>query len=73
MSALIAILTLSPLALRIGRGSGVQRPLATAILFGLAIGAALVLTMLQSLVLVFTNLTLRRKPASSPDPLSKPA
>ena len=30
MSALIAILTLSPLALGIGRGSGLQRPLATA-------------------------------------------
>ena len=55
MSALIAILTLSPLALGIGRGSGLQRPLATAIIFGLAVGAPLVVTMLPSLVLVFTN------------------
>ena len=55
MSALIAILTLAPLALGIGRGSGLQRPLATAIIFGLAIGAPLVLTMLPTLVLVFTG------------------
>ncbi|MES2291377.1 MAG: efflux RND transporter permease subunit [Pseudomonadota bacterium] len=53
MSALIAILTLAPLALGIGRGSGLQRPLATAIIFGLAVGAPLVLTMLPTLVLVF--------------------
>jgi multidrug efflux pump subunit AcrB len=72
MSALIAILTLSPLALGIGRGSGLQRPLATAIIFGLAIGAPLVVTMLPSLVLVFTNLTLRRKPAPTPDAMSTP-
>ena len=32
MSALIAILTLAPLALGIGRGSGLQKPLATAII-----------------------------------------
>jgi CzcA family heavy metal efflux pump len=53
MSALIAILTLAPLALGVGRGSGLQRPLATAIIFGLAIGAPLVLAMLPALVLVF--------------------
>ena len=53
MSALIAILTLAPLALGIGRGSGLQKPLATAIIFGLAIGAPLVLTMLPMLVLAF--------------------
>jgi multidrug efflux pump subunit AcrB len=51
MSALIAILTLAPLALGIGRGSGLQKPLATAIIFGLAIGAPLVLTILPMLVL----------------------
>ena len=60
MSALIAILTLSPLALGIGRGSGLQRPLATAIIFGLAVGAPLVLTMLPTLVLLFTEFTKRR-------------
>ncbi len=55
MSALIAILTLAPLALGIGRGSGLQRPLATAIIFGLAIGAPLVLTVLPMLVMVFSR------------------
>ncbi len=55
MSALIAILTLSPLALGIGRGSGLQRPLATAIIFGLIIGAPLVLTMLPTLVMLFSD------------------
>ena len=71
MSALIAILTLSPLALGIGRGSGLQRPLATAIIFGLAIGAPLILTMLPSLVLVFTNLSTRwRKPSAASEPVT---
>jgi len=55
MSALIAILTLLPLALGIGRGSGLQRPLATAIISGLAIGAPLVLTMLPMLALLLTK------------------
>jgi len=52
MSALIAILTLSPLALGIGRGSGLQKPLATAIIAGLAVGAPLVLTLLPGLLLI---------------------
>jgi CzcA family heavy metal efflux pump len=55
MSALIAILTLAPLAIGLGRGSGLQRPLATAIIFGLAIGAPLVLTLLPMLVMVFSG------------------
>ena len=55
MSALIAILTLSPLALGFSRGSGLQKPLATAIIFGLAIGAPLILTMLPMLVLAFSG------------------
>ncbi len=71
MSALIAILTLSPLALGIGRGSGLQRPLATAIIFGLAIGAPLVVTMLPSLVLVYTNWSSRKsEPAAPSEPLA---
>ena len=52
MSALIACLTLSPLALGLGRGSGLQRPLATAIIAGLAVGAPLVLTLLPTLLLI---------------------
>ncbi|MES2448954.1 MAG: efflux RND transporter permease subunit [Pseudomonadota bacterium] len=64
MSALIAILTLLPLALGIGRGSGLQKPLATAIIFGLAIGAPLVLTILPTLVLVLSR---RRRGVAAPD------
>ncbi|MDB5673572.1 MAG: efflux transporter permease subunit, partial [Sphingomonas bacterium] len=59
MSALIAILTLAPLALGMSRGAGLQKPLATAIIFGLAIGAPLVLTMLPTLVLVFGRIRRR--------------
>ena len=66
MSALIAILTLAPLALGIGRGSGLQKPLATAIIFGLAVGAPLVLTMLPTLVLVLTG---RRRGNGSREPV----
>ena len=51
MSALIAILTLAPLALGLSRGAGLQGPLATAIIFGLAVGAPLVLTLLPALLL----------------------
>ena len=65
MSALIAILTLAPLALGLSRGSGLQRPLATAIIFGLSLGALLILTLLPSLVLLFTRIAERRK-ASPP-------
>ena len=55
MSALIAILTLLPLALGISRGAGLQRPLATAIISGLTIGAPLVLTMLPLLLLLLNR------------------
>ena len=55
MSALIAILALLPLALGVGRGSGLQRPLATAIIFGLGVGAPLVLTMLPALALLLVR------------------
>lgn len=48
MSALIAILTLAPLALGLSRGAGLQQPLATAIIFGLAVGAPLVLFFLPA-------------------------
>jgi multidrug efflux pump subunit AcrB len=52
MSAVIAILTLMPLALGIGRGSGLQRPLATAIIFGLTAAVPLVLLLLPALISV---------------------
>ena len=70
MSALIAILTLLPLALGIGRGSGLQRPLATAIIFGLSLGALLILTLLPMLVMLFSRaLAIRARPNLSPKPL----
>jgi len=68
MSALIAILTLAPLALGLGRGSGLQRPLATAIIFGLGIGAPLVLTILPTFVLLLTRRFVGRKDQSRPIP-----
>ena len=45
MSAIIAILALSPLALGLGAGSAMQTPLAIAIISGLLAGAPLVLIM----------------------------
>ena len=66
MSAIIAILTLLPLALGIGRGSGLQRPLATAIIFGLSLGALLIVTLLPTLVLIFTRLSTKTRRLSEP-------
>ena len=43
MSALIAMLTLAPLALGVSRGAGLQQPLAIAIIFGLLAAVPLVL------------------------------
>ncbi|MBV8593905.1 MAG: efflux RND transporter permease subunit, partial [Caulobacteraceae bacterium] len=48
MSAVIAILALSPLALGLGEGSGLQKPLAIAIIAGLVVGAPLVLFLLPT-------------------------
>ena len=53
MSALIAILTLSPLALGLSRGAGLQRPLATAIIFGLTAAVPLVLLFLPAAISLF--------------------
>ena len=50
MSALIAILTLSPLALGLSRGAGLQQPLATAIIFGLTAAVPLVLLFLPAMI-----------------------
>jgi CzcA family heavy metal efflux pump len=51
MSALIAILTLSPLALGLSRGSGLQQPLATAIIFGLTAAVPLLLLFLPAVIM----------------------
>ena len=56
MSALIAILTLSPLALDVSRGAGLQQPLATAIIFGLTAAVPLVLLFLPAMILVLADL-----------------
>ncbi|MEO8224324.1 MAG: efflux RND transporter permease subunit, partial [Gammaproteobacteria bacterium] len=61
MSALIAILTLMPLALGIGRGAGLQQPLATAIIFGLTAAVPLVLFFLPAMIL-----TLQRRSDTPP-------
>ena len=53
MSALIAILTLSPLALGLSRGAGLQQPLATAIIFGLIAAVPLVLLFLPACLILF--------------------
>ncbi|MGE3692583.1 MAG: efflux RND transporter permease subunit [Novosphingobium sp.] len=50
MSALIAILTLAPLALGISRGAGLQKPLATAIIFGLTAAVPLVLIFMPAML-----------------------
>ena len=50
MSALIAILTLAPLALGVSRGAGLQTPLATAIIFGLLAAVPLVLLFLPAML-----------------------
>ncbi len=55
MSALIAVLTLSPLALGLSRGSGLQQPLATAIIFGLTAAVPLVLLFLPALLAVLAG------------------
>ncbi len=52
MSALIAILTLIPLALGISRGAGLQQPLAIAIIFGLTAAVPLVLLFLPAVLFV---------------------
>jgi multidrug efflux pump subunit AcrB len=64
MSALIAILTLSPLALGLSRGAGLQQPLATAIIFGLVAAVPLVLLFLPAMVLVLGGLRERYLPPS---------
>jgi multidrug efflux pump subunit AcrB len=60
MSALIAVLTLAPLALSLSRGAGLQQPLATAIIFGLVAAVPLLLLFLPAVLLSLQMLTNRR-------------
>jgi multidrug efflux pump subunit AcrB len=55
MSALIAILTLLPLALSLSRGAGLQQPLATAIIFGLMAAVPLILLFLPAAIVILTR------------------
>ncbi|MGN6820809.1 MAG: efflux RND transporter permease subunit [Sphingomonas sp.] len=64
MSALIAVLTLAPLALGVSRGAGLQQPLATAIIFGLVAAVPLVLLFLPAALWSFVNVR-RLTPAES--------
>jgi multidrug efflux pump subunit AcrB len=66
MSALIAILTLAPLALGLSRGAGLQQPLATAIIFGLTAAVPLVLLFLPGLLLLLSR-------GASSAPIPQPA
>ena len=52
MPAVIAVLTLAPLALGVGRGSGLNRPTAKTVMFGLTAAAPLVLLFLPAALLV---------------------
>lgn len=55
MSALIAILTLLPLAIGFSRGAGLQQPLATSIIFGLLAAVPLVLLFLPAMLALRTE------------------
>ncbi len=55
MSAVIAILALSPLALGLGEGAALQKPLAIAIISGLIAGAPLVLLLLPAVYAALTR------------------
>ena len=59
MSASIAILALLPLALGLGEGSAMQKPLAIAIISGLIAGAPLVLLVLPAVFALISSLPLR--------------
>ena len=72
MSALIAILTLSPLALGVSRNSGLQQPLATAIIFGLFAAVPLVLLFLPAVIWVMDGIRGHSSGDPGPNPRSKP-
>lgn len=67
MSALIAALTLAPLALGLGQGAGLQKPLATAIIFGLTAGVPLVLLFLPALLWVIAERRASSRPTPPPE------
>ncbi|MBC7576936.1 MAG: efflux RND transporter permease subunit, partial [Tardiphaga sp.] len=62
MTSSIAILALSPLALGIGAGSEMQRPLAITIISGLITAVPLVLVVMPSLFLVLDRIGAKKRP-----------
>lgn len=64
MSAMIAILTLAPLALGVSRGAGLQTPLATAIIFGLVAAVPLVLLFLPAMLAALASQSSARQEAA---------
>ena len=66
MSALIAILTLAPLALGLSRGSGLQQPLATAIIFGLTAAVPLLLLFLPAVIMSLSKIEIRSPTSRDP-------
>ena len=62
MTSAIAILALSPLALGIGAGSEMQRPLAITIISGLITAVPLVLVVMPSLFLVLDRIGAKKRP-----------
>ncbi len=66
MSALIAVLTLAPLAVGISRGAGLQRPLATAIIFGLTAAVPLVLLFLPACIVALSRSSAKRAIGAHP-------
>ena len=72
MSAIIAILALLPLALGLGEGSAMQKPLAIAIISGLIAGAPLVLFVLPSLYWALNRSRQIHPALSRPDPTNSP-
>ena len=66
MSALIAVLTLAPLALGLSRGAGLQTPLATAIIFGLVAAVPLVLLFLPAMIAALPDRSVRASAERAP-------
>ena len=68
MSALIAVLTLSPLAQGLSRGSNLQQPLAAAIIFGLTATVSLVLLFLPAMLAILPGREPKAERAAEPAP-----
>ena len=62
MSALIAILALAPLALGLGEGSAMQKPLAIALITGLLAGVPLILIFTPTLLARLSTPVRERRP-----------